>query len=113
MKILVVGGGGREHALVWQLIRGSTAATVLVAPGNEGTANEPKCRNVDVAADDIQGLLALAKAERIDFTVVGPEAPLSLGIVDTFRAAGLRIFGPTRSAARLESSKAFTKDFLK
>src|SRR5690606_4425020 len=85
---------------------------VLVAPGNAGTANEPGCRNVDVAADDIDGLLALAGRESIAFTVVGPEAPLVTGVVDRFRYAGLRIFGPTAAAARLEGSKAFAKEFM-
>ena len=112
MKILVVGGGGREHAIAWKLAASSRVSEVLVAPGNAGTARENGCRNVDVAAEDVAGLLALARVERVDFTVVGPEAPLSLGIVDAFTTAGLRIFGPTKSAARLESSKAFTKDFL-
>lgn len=112
MRILVVGGGGREHALAWKLAASPRVREVLVAPGNAGTASEPRCRNLDVAAEDVAGLLALAQREKVDFTVVGPEGPLSRGIVDAFRAAGLRIFGPTRDAARLESSKAFTKDFL-
>ncbi|MGQ0700980.1 MAG: phosphoribosylamine--glycine ligase [Panacagrimonas sp.] len=112
MKVLVVGGGGREHALAWKLAASSRVREVLVAPGNAGTATEPRCRNVELAGEDVAGLLALAQGEGVDFTVVGPEGPLSLGIVDRFREAGLRIFGPTQSAARLESSKAFTKDFL-
>ncbi|MGQ0529092.1 MAG: phosphoribosylamine--glycine ligase [Panacagrimonas sp.] len=112
MKILVVGSGGREHALAWKLAASTRVREVLVAPGNAGTATEAGCRNVEIAAEDIAGLLRLAQSEKVDLTVVGPEGPLSLGIVDTFRNAGLRIFGPTRSAARLESSKAFTKDFL-
>ena len=87
-------------------------AEVIVAPGNAGTARESKCRNVPIAVEDVPALLALARHEGVGFTVVGPEAPLALGVVDAFQAAGLRIFGPTRAAAQLESSKAFTKDFL-
>ncbi len=112
LKILVIGSGGREHALAWKLAQSPRVAEVLVAPGNAGTARESRCRNVDVAVDDIAGLLALAQREDVGFTVVGPEAPLALGVVDAFEAAGLRIFGPRRNAAQLESSKAFTKDFL-
>ena len=112
IKVLVVGGGGREHALAWKLAQSPQVAEVLVAPGNAGTATEARCRNVDLAAEDVEGLLCLARAENVALTVVGPEGPLSLGIVDAFREAGLRIFGPTKAAARLESSKAFTKDFL-
>ncbi len=112
LKILVIGSGGREHALAWKLAASARVAEVLVAPGNAGTAHEAKCRNVPVAAEDVSGLLQLAQAEGVDFTVVGPEAPLSLGVVDAFEAAGLRIFGPRQRAAQLESSKAFTKDFL-
>ncbi|MGQ0618623.1 MAG: phosphoribosylamine--glycine ligase [Panacagrimonas sp.] len=112
MRILVVGSGGREHALAWKLAQSARVSEVLVAPGNAGTATEACCRNCGIAVEDIAGLLQLAHDESVDFTVVGPEVPLSLGIVDRFRDAGLRIFGPTRSAARLESSKAFTKDFL-
>ncbi len=112
MKILVIGGGGREHALAYTLAASPQVTEVLVAPGNAGTATEPKCRNVDVAADDLAGLLALAQREAIALTVVGPEGPLSLGIVDLFTTAGLRIFGPSQAAAQLEASKAFTKSFL-
>jgi phosphoribosylamine--glycine ligase len=112
MKVLVVGSGGREHALAWRLRQSPGVRDVLVAPGNAGTALEPGLRNVPVAATDIDGLLALAVAERVDLTVVGPEAPLSMGLVDRFTAAGHRAFGPTRGAAQLESSKAFAKDFL-
>src|SRR5690554_802622 len=112
MKILVIGGGGREHALAWKLAQSTRVSEVLVAPGNAGTANEPGCRNIDVAADDIDGLLDLARTEGVAFTVVGPEAPLVAGIVDHFGEAGLRIFGPTAAAARLEGSKAFAKQFL-
>lgn len=112
MKVLVIGSGGREHALAWKLAQSPRVREVLIAPGNAGTAREPRCRNVAVAADDLAGLVALAQREGIDFTVVGPEAPLALGVVDAFAAAGLRIFGPRRNAAQLEASKAFTKDFL-
>jgi len=112
MKVLVVGGGGREHALAWKLAQSPRVTQVLVAPGNAGTATEPRCRNVAVAAEDIPALLRLARDEGVGLTVVGPEGPLAAGIVDAFTAAGLRCFGPTREAAQLESSKAFAKDFL-
>jgi phosphoribosylamine---glycine ligase len=112
MKVLVIGGGGREHALAWRVARSPRVTEVLVAPGNAGTAGEPKCRNVAVAADDVPALLALAQREAVALTIVGPEAPLVLGVVDAFAAAGLRCFGPRRAAAQLEGSKAFTKEFL-
>ncbi len=112
MKLLVVGGGGREHALAWCLARSSRVAEVLVAPGNAGTAHEPKVRNAAVAAGDIGGLLRLARAEGVDLTVIGPEAPLVAGIVDAFADTGLRCFGPRRAAAGLEGSKVYAKDFL-
>jgi phosphoribosylamine---glycine ligase len=112
MKVLVIGSGGREHALAWKLAQSPRVTEVLVAPGNAGTATETKCRNVDVAATDLDGLLALAQSENIAVTVVGPEGPLVAGVVDRFRAAGQRIFGPTAQAAQLEGSKAFAKDFL-
>ena len=112
MKLLVIGAGGREHALAWKLAQSRRIAEVLVAPGNAGTATEAKCRNVDVKATDIDGLVALVRAESIAVTVVGPEAPLVAGVVDRFRSEGLRIFGPTAAAAQLEGSKAFAKDFL-
>jgi phosphoribosylamine--glycine ligase len=112
MKIMVIGSGGREHALAWRLKQSIRVSGVIVAPGNAGTAHEPGVRNAPVAIDDIDGLLALAQRERIDLTVVGPEIPLVAGIVDRFRAAGLRIFGPRAAAAQLEGSKAFAKDFL-
>ena len=112
MKVLVVGGGGREHALAWKCAESSDVSEVLVAPGNAGTARETKLRNVAVAADDIDALLSLAQTERVDLTIVGPEAPLVDGLVDQFTAAGLACFGPTAAAAQLEGSKAFTKDFL-
>jgi phosphoribosylamine--glycine ligase len=112
MKILVIGSGGREHALAWKLAQSPRVSAVLVAPGNAGTDSEQKCRNVDVRADDIDGLLKLAHDESISVTVVGPEGPLVAGVVDRFRAAGLRVFGPTAAAAQLEGSKAFAKAFL-
>ncbi|SBV36899.1 phosphoribosylamine--glycine ligase (GARS) (Glycinamide ribonucleotide synthetase) (Phosphoribosylglycinamide synthetase) [uncultured Stenotrophomonas sp.] len=112
MKILVIGSGGREHALAWKLAQSQRVDEVLVAPGNAGTATETKCRNVAVKVTDIDGLLQLARDEAIALTVVGPEVPLVAGVVDRFRAAGLRIFGPTAAAAQLEGSKAFAKDFL-
>jgi phosphoribosylamine---glycine ligase len=112
MKVLVIGGGGREHAIAWKLAESARVSEVLIAPGNAGTGREPGCRNVAVAADDIAGLLALVRAEAVGFTVVGPEGPLAAGVVDAFRAAGLPIFGPTQAAAQIEASKAFTKDFL-
>jgi phosphoribosylamine--glycine ligase len=113
MKVLVIGSGGREHALAWKLGQSPRVDEVVVAPGNAGTAREPGLRNANVAATDIDGLIALARQENVAFTVVGPEAPLVAGIVDRFRATGLRCFGPTRIAAQLEGSKAFTKDFLR
>ena len=113
MKILVVGGGGREHALAWKLAASPRVETVYVAPGNAGTALEPGVENTPVPATDIEGLLRLALERGVDITVVGPEAPLVAGIVDAFRAAGLAIFGPSQAAAQLEGSKAFTKDFLR
>ena len=112
IKLLVIGGGGREHALAWKLAQSPRVAEILVAPGNAGTATEAKCRNVDIAVSDIDGLLALALREGVALTVVGPEIPLVAGVVDRFRAAGLRIFGPTAAAAQLEGSKAFAKEFL-
>ena len=112
MKILVIGAGGREHALAWKLAQSPRVEEVLVAPGNAGTAREPRVRNAAVVASDLDGLLRLAHDERIDLTVVGPEAPLVSGIVDRFRAARLPIFGPTAAAAQLEGSKAFAKAFL-
>jgi phosphoribosylamine--glycine ligase len=113
MKVLIVGSGGREHALAWKCAQSPKVSEVLVAPGNGGTATEPRVRNVEVAAEDIAGLIALAKAERVGLTIIGPEAPLVAGVVDAFIAAGLRCFGPQKSAAQLEGSKAYTKEFLK
>ncbi len=111
-KLLVIGSGGREHALAWKLAQSARVSEVLVAPGNAGTATEAKCRNVAVKATDIDGLLQLARDEGVAVTVVGPEQPLVAGVVDAFRAAGLRIFGPTAAAAQLEGSKAYAKEFL-
>jgi phosphoribosylamine--glycine ligase len=112
MKVLIVGGGGREHALAWKCAQSSRVSEVLVAPGNAGTDTEPRVRNVDIAATDILRLLELARREAVALTIIGPEAPLVAGIVDAFQHAGLRCFGPSRLAARLEGSKSFSKDFL-
>lgn len=112
LTVLVVGGGGREHALAWKLARSERVAHVLAAPGNAGTAREPRVENVPVGADDIDGLLALANERSVDLTVVGPESPLVAGLADRFAQAGLRIFGPSAAAARVEGSKAFAKAFL-
>ncbi|PKM36775.1 MAG: phosphoribosylamine--glycine ligase [Gammaproteobacteria bacterium HGW-Gammaproteobacteria-10] len=112
MKILIVGGGGREHALAWKAAQSTRAEKVFVAPGNAGTALEPNLENVDIAADDVSALLAFAKQQQIDLTIIGPEAPLVKGIVDSFQEAGLKCFGPTANAAQLEGSKAFCKDFM-
>ncbi len=112
MNILIIGGGGREHALAWKAAQSPRVTRVYVAPGNAGTARENKCSNADVAADDIDGLLRFARENNIELTIVGPEVPLVLGVVDRFQEAGLRIFGPVKAAAQLEGSKAFAKDFL-
>ncbi len=112
MKVLVVGGGGREHALAWKLAQSPRVETVFVAPGNAGTARESGIENVAIGAEDLDALLAFARDRAIDLTVVGPEAPLVAGIVDRFTAAGLRCFGPGAGAAQLEGSKTFCKDFL-
>lgn len=112
MKVLIIGNGGREHALAWKATQSPLVSQVFVAPGNAGTALEPALKNVAIGVLDIPALLSFAQSENIDLTIVGPEAPLVEGIVDTFRAAGLKIFGPTQGAAQLEGSKAFTKDFL-
>jgi len=112
MKVLVIGSGGREHALAWKLARSARVNEVLVAPGNAGTARESGVENIDIAFDDIDGLLELALSRQIDLTVVGPEATLAAGVVDRFSEGGLKCFGPTADAARLESSKAFAKAFL-
>lgn len=112
MKVLIIGGGGREHALAWKCAQSPRVDAVLVAPGNAGTATEPRCENVAVAAEDVEALLSLSQERGVDLTIVGPEAPLVAGIVDRFREQGLRIFGPDAAAARLEGSKDFTKAFL-
>jgi phosphoribosylamine--glycine ligase len=113
MKVLIVGGGGREHALAWKCAQSPRVTEVLVAPGNAGTAREPRMRNCAVAADDVPGLVALARSEKVALTIIGPEAPLVLGVVDAFEASGLRCFGPRRAPSQLEGSKAFTKEFLR
>ena len=111
-RVLVVGGGGREHALAWTLARSRQVDEVLVAPGNAGTAKESKCRNVDVDATDVEALVALAGTEQVGLVIVGPEDPLVAGLVDRLSAAGIRAFGPSAAAAQLEGSKAHCKDFL-
>lgn len=112
MKVLIVGGGGREHALAWKVAESLKVNKVFVAPGNAGTANEPKVSNIDIGAEDIDALLNFAHEEHIELTVVGPEAPLTEGIVNRFQEQGLRCFGPSKEAAQLEGSKDFTKQFL-
>ncbi len=112
MKVLVIGNGGREHALAWKAAQSPLVEHVFVAPGNPGTAAENKISNVEIGPCDLDKLVAFATTEKIDLTIVGPEAPLVIGVVDAFRAAGLKIFGPTKNAAQLEGSKSFTKDFL-
>ena len=111
MKILVVGKGGREHALVWKLAKSPLVTDVFCAPGNAGTALDGQ--NLDINANDVTRLLKFARAEKIDLTVIGPEAPLVAGMVDAFEDAGLLVFGPTKEAAELEGSKAFAKDFMR
>jgi phosphoribosylamine--glycine ligase len=113
MKVLIVGAGGREHALAWKVAQSPRVSHVYVAPGNAGTGLEPRAENVDIAADDVPALLKFAQQHKVDLTIIGPEAPLVIGVVDAFAAAGLRCFGPSQACARLEGSKAFTKDFLK
>ncbi|WP_305370585.1 phosphoribosylamine--glycine ligase [Photobacterium leiognathi] len=112
MKVLIIGNGGREHALGWKVAQNPQVETVFIAPGNAGTALEPKLENVAIGVEDIAGLVEFAQNNQIALTIVGPEAPLVIGVVDAFRAAKLPIFGPTEAAAQLEGSKAFTKDFL-
>lgn len=112
MKVLIIGNGGREHALAWKTAESSQVDKVFVAPGNAGSATENKVENVNIGVTDIADLVAFAKKENIDLTIVGPEAPLVIGVVDAFEKEGLAIFGPTAAAAQLEGSKAFTKDFL-
>ena len=113
MNVLVIGGGGREHALAWKAAQSEKVEKVFVAPGNAGTAIETGLENVAIAAEDIDALIKFAKDNNIELTIVGPEAPLVIGVVDAFQKADLRCFGPTQGAAQLEGSKAFTKDFLK
>ncbi|MEL0612665.1 MULTISPECIES: phosphoribosylamine--glycine ligase [Marinomonas] len=112
MKVLIIGNGGREHALAWKTAESNDVEKVFVAPGNAGSATENKVENVNIGVTDIADLVAFAKKENIDLTIVGPEAPLVIGVVDAFEKEGLAIFGPTAAAAQLEGSKAFTKDFL-
>jgi phosphoribosylamine--glycine ligase len=112
MKVLIIGGGGREHALAWKAAQSPQVDKVYVAPGNAGTATEDNLENIAIDAEDIDALLAFALEQSIDLTIVGPEAPLVAGVVDRFQAGGLRIFGPSAAAAELEGSKAFSKDFL-
>ena len=111
MKVLVIGGGGREHAIAWKIAQSPKVQMVFVAPGNGGTAMDKRLKNV--AITDLAALADFAQAERIGLTVVGPEGPLAAGVVDLFRARGLRVFGPSKAAAQLESSKAFSKDFMR
>jgi phosphoribosylamine--glycine ligase len=112
MNVLIIGSGGREHALGWKTAQNQSVNKVFVAPGNAGTATEPKLENVNIGVEDIPALIEFAKNNNVELTIVGPEAPLVIGVVDAFREAGLNIFGPTKGAAQLEGSKAFTKDFL-
>jgi phosphoribosylamine--glycine ligase len=112
MKVLIIGGGGREHALAWAAARSEDVETVFVAPGNAGTATEAGCENVAIAANDLDGLVGFARERGVGLTIAGPEDPLVNGIVDRFEAAGLKCFGPSAAAARLEGSKAFAKDFM-
>lgn len=112
MNVLIIGGGGREHALAWKAAQSTRVRQVLVAPGNAGTALEPGVRNVAVSAEDVDGLLQLALDEHVDLAIVGPEVPLAAGVVDRFQSHGIRCFGPSAKAAQLESSKAFAKAFM-
>ncbi len=112
MKVLIIGGGGREHALAWKAAQSPLVSQIFVAPGNAGTALEDKLENIDIAADDIHALCDFASEQQIGLTIVGPEAPLVLGVVDLFQSRGLKIFGPSKAASQLEGSKTFTKDFL-
>ncbi len=112
MKVLVIGSGGREHALAWKVAQSANVEKIFVAPGNAGTAREPKMENVAIGVEDLDALVAFAHDNAVDLTIVGPEAPLVIGVTDVFEAAGLRCFGPSAGAAQLEGSKAFTKDFL-
>src|ERR1700722_2843994 len=113
MKILIVGGGGREHALAWKVSQSPQVEKVYVAPGNPGTALENKTQNVQIGSSDIPHLLEFAKNQQIDLTIVGPEAPLAAGITDCFQKEKLRCFGPLKAAAQLEASKHFSKQFMR
>jgi len=112
MKVMIIGSGGREHALAWKTAQSNRVTQVFVAPGNAGTAQEPKMTNIDIAVTDIENLVKFAKENNIELTIIGPEVPLVMGIVDAFQQANLKCFGPTAKAAQLEGSKAFSKDFL-
>ena len=112
MRVLVIGSGGREHAIAWRASQGENVELVYVAPGNAGTALDPNLKNIDIKVLDIEGQIQFARKHKVDLTIIGPEAPLVAGVVDEFRLAGLRCFGPSAAAARLEGSKRFTKDFL-
>jgi len=112
MKVLIIGSGGREHALAWRTAQDKQVKQVFVAPGNTGSAMEDKVENIDISVENLPGLVNFAQQNAIDLTIVGPEVPLVLGVVDTFEAAGLKCFGPSKAAAQLEGSKAFSKDFL-
>ncbi len=112
MNVLIIGGGGREHALAWKTAQSDNVSQVFVAPGNAGTALEPNLTNVDIGVEDIEAQVAFAKENQIELTIIGPEVPLVLGVVNAFKAAGLKCFGPDKDAAQLEGSKAFSKDFL-
>ncbi len=112
MNVLIIGSGGREHALAWKTAQSEKVSKVFVAPGNAGSALEAKVENVAIDSEDIDALIAFAKDNQVELTIVGPEAPLVIGVVDSFTEAGLKCFGPTKGAAQLEGSKAFTKDFL-
>ena len=112
MRVLIVGGGGREHALAWKASQSPLVSQIYVAPGNAGTAQETRVSNIEIGAGDIDSLLEFAQQQNIELTIVGPEAPLVAGIVDRFQESGLAIFGPSAAAAQLEGSKTFTKDFL-
>lgn len=112
MKIMIVGSGGREHTLAWKIAQSDLVKEVLAVPGNVGIAREPKCRSINISSEDIAGLLRVAQSEKVDLTVVGPEAPLVAGLVDAFRESGLKVFGPSAQAAQLEGSKVFTKRLM-
>ena len=112
LNILIIGSGGREHALAWKIAQSSHTQAVWVAPGNAGTALEPKVQNIALAVDDANGLLAFAQQHHIDLTIVGPEASLAAGVTDAFQNAGLACFGPTQQVAQLETSKIFSKEFM-